>query len=70
MIINIENNKIIFKNKNPIEIERICTLQKKVREYWYNFKKENNDCYNGNAYCITSVMEEGNEIIFEHIKNG
>lgn len=65
MIINIENNSIIFENKNPIEIERTSNQQKNVKEFWHNFKKENNECYNGNVYCITSMSKQDNKIIFE-----
>lgn len=64
MIIKAKNN-IIFKNKNPIEIERNNTQIKNIRQYYNEFVRDNKDIYNGNVYCITNITKQKSETIFE-----
>lgn len=67
MIVKAENN-IIFKNKNPIEIERNNTQKENIRQYWHEFVKDNKDIYNGNIYCITNIIKQKSETVFELAK--
>ena len=67
MIVKAKNN-IIFKNKNPIEIERNNTQIENIRQYYDEFVRDNKDIYNGNVYCITNITKQKSETIFELAK--
>lgn len=57
MIIKAENN-LVFKNKNPIEIEKSNTQIENIRQYWNEFVKDNKEVYNGNVYCVTNIAKQ------------
>lgn len=64
MIVKIKDN-VIFKNKNPIEIEKNDSQIRNIKKYYNEFIKQNSGVYNGNVYCITNIIKQNDEFIFE-----
>jgi 8-oxo-dGTP pyrophosphatase MutT (NUDIX family) len=64
MIIKI-NKEPVFKLKEPLEINKTSEEERKIKEVWDNFIKDNSSCFDGDIYVVTNVDKNNEDYIFE-----
>ena len=64
MIIKI-NKEPIFKLKQPLEIKKSLEEERKIKEVWDEFIKDNNSCFDGDIYVVTKVEKDNDKYILE-----
>ena len=55
MIVKLKN-EVIFKNKNPLEIQKSKTLQEKIISTWQQLCSNNDNVFNGDIYTVTNII--------------
>lgn len=53
-------NKVIFKNKEPIEIEKTKEQEEKITDTWNKFIVGKTDVFNGDIYAVTNIKNNDN----------
>ncbi len=58
-------NKVIFKNKEPLEIAKTKEQEEKINNLWNKFSSSKTDVFNGDIYAVTSIKSTNNNYELE-----